>query len=165
MNLIGDLIIHEVRLVSNYEQLRLGFCVHLLVVLAQPHPRFQVLGNPVQSVSEILKLHLRGFHLGRLIEPQVVVAMQSMLSDVIRFGTGKAARLIRHAAGKTGTSQDFRDAWFVGFTADLVTGVWLGNDDSSPMNRITGGGMPAHLWRDFMFDALKGKPIRRLPAN
>ncbi len=101
----------------------------------------------------------------RLVEPRIVAGLQSMLSDVIRTGTGRAARLTRPAAGKTGTSQDFRDAWFVGFSAELVTGVWLGNDESKPMIKVTGGGLPARLWRAFMTDALEGVPARQLRAK
>jgi len=101
----------------------------------------------------------------RLVEPRIVASLQSMLSDVIQSGTGRAARIARPAAGKTGTSQDFRDAWFVGFSAELVTGVWLGNDDSTPMKKVTGGGLPARLWRGFMTDALKGAPARPLRAD
>ena len=85
-----------------------------------------------------------------------------MLKGVIDHGTGKAAKLARPAAGKTGTSQDFRDAWFIGFTNELVTGVWLGNDNSSPTKRVTGGSLPAILWRRYMTDALKGAPPRSL---
>jgi penicillin-binding protein 1A len=88
-----------------------------------------------------------------------------MLADAIGGGTGRAARIDRPAAGKTGTSQEFRDAWFVGFTAELVTGVWVGNDDAAPMNRVTGGGLPARIWRAFMTDALKGVPVRPLPGS
>ena len=102
---------------------------------------------------------------GRLLDPATVTAMQTMLQGVIDRGTGKAARLSRPAAGKTGTSQDFRDAWFIGFTNELVTGVWLGNDDSSPMKKVTGGSLPAMLWRQFMTDALKGVPARELAAD
>jgi penicillin-binding protein 1A len=101
----------------------------------------------------------------RLVEPRIVASMQSMLSEVIQSGTGRAAKIGRPAAGKSGTSQDFRDAWFVGFSAELVTGVWLGNDDSTPMKKVTGGGLPARLWRAFMTDALKGAPVRNLRAN
>jgi penicillin-binding protein 1A len=97
----------------------------------------------------------------RLVSPAVTADMQSMLRDVVRSGTGRAARLNRPAAGKTGTSQEFRDAWFIGFTAELVAGVWMGNDDSSPMKNVTGGSLPARLWRNFMTDALKGTPVRR----
>ena len=60
----------------------------------------------------------------------------------------------REAAGKTGTTQNSQDAWFVGFTTDYVTGVWVGNDDNSPVSGATGGGLPAHIWRDFMVRAL-----------
>ena len=102
---------------------------------------------------------------GRLVQPREVAALQTMLSDVVTTGTGRAARLRRPAAGKTGTSQEFRDAWFVGFTAEMVTGVWLGNDNSSPMKKVTGGSFPARLWKGFMTEALKGAPARRLRAN
>ena len=101
----------------------------------------------------------------RLVEPRIVAGLQTMLSAVIRSGTGRAANIGRPAAGKTGTSQDFRDAWFVGFSAELVTGVWLGNDNSTPMKKVTGGGLPARLWRSFMKDALKGAPVRHLSAD
>jgi penicillin-binding protein 1A len=67
------------------------------------------------------------------------------------------------AAGKTGTSQDFRDAWFVGYTANLVTGVWLGNDDNSPTKKATGGGLPVEVWTRFMRAAHQGVPMAALP--
>ena len=98
-----------------------------------------------------------------LVGKEIVKSMQSMLVNVIKTGTGRRARLERPAGGKTGTSQGFRDAWFIGFTAELVTGVWLGNDDSSPMKRVSGGWLPARLWRNFMTNALQGAPVRRLP--
>ncbi|MBK20626.1 MAG: penicillin-binding protein [Rhodospirillaceae bacterium] len=101
---------------------------------------------------------------GRLVEPESVRKIQSMLSDVIISGTGRRAKMQRPAAGKTGTSQGFRDAWFIGFTAELATGVWLGNDNSSPMKNVSGGSLPTILWRRFMIDALKRAPIKPLPA-
>jgi penicillin-binding protein 1A len=101
---------------------------------------------------------------GEEARPLHVAELVSMMTDVIAYGTGKAARLDRPAAGKTGTSQDYRNAWFVGFTADLVTGVWFGNDDNSPMKKVTGGMLPAHAWHDFMIEAEAGRPIRDLPA-
>lgn len=91
--------------------------------------------------------------------------MNWMLRQVIDQGTGKRARLDRPAAGKTGTSQKFRDAWFVGYTADYVAGVWLGNDNGSPMKRVTGGGLPALIWRDVMTDVHRGLPVRALPGG
>src|SRR5260370_11341326 len=92
-----------------------------------------------------------------------VAELNSMMMDVIAYGTGKAARLDRPAAGKTGTSQDYRNAWFIGFTADLVTGVWFGNDDNSPMKKVTGGMLPAKTWRAFMIEAEARRPARDLP--
>ena len=84
---------------------------------------------------------------------------------MIEHGTGKAAQIDRPAAGKTGTTQDFRDALFVGYTADLVAGVWFGNDDNSPMNKVTGGRLPARTWHNFMLEATRGEPIRPLPTG
>ena len=69
------------------------------------------------------------------------------------------------AAGKTGTSQDFRDAWFIGYTANLVTGVWLGNDDNSPTKKATGGGLPVEVWTRFMRTAHQGVPVASLPNS
>ena len=100
---------------------------------------------------------------GNVIAPKHLDALNLMLAGVIARGTGRAARIERPAAGKTGTSQEFRDAWFIGYTAELITGVWLGNDDGSAMKRVTGGGLPARLWRDYMTAALKGLPPRPLP--
>ena len=92
--------------------------------------------------------------------------MTGMLQDVIETGTGHGARLgKRQAAGKTGTSQDYRDAWFIGFTADYTTGVWLGNDDNSPTRKITGGLLPVDTWKMFMLKAHKGKKRRPLQAH
>jgi penicillin-binding protein 1A len=89
--------------------------------------------------------------------------MIRVMRETVVTGTGKAARLEgRPTAGKTGTSQDFHDAWFVGFTADLVCGVWIGNDDNSPMKRATGGGLPARIFHAFMTDAQEGLPVRPL---
>jgi penicillin-binding protein 1A len=79
--------------------------------------------------------------------------MMDLLSSVVRDGTGRAAQLDLPVAGKTGTSQDYRDAWFVGFTPDLVVGVWVGNDDNSPMKGVTGGSLPATIWHDFVKSA------------
>ena len=82
-----------------------------------------------------------------------------MLEDVIAKGTGYPNAIIgRPAAGKTGTTSDFRDAWFVGYTPDLVTAVWLGNDDYSRMNESYGGNVPARIWARFMKAALAGAP-------
>ncbi len=101
---------------------------------------------------------------GRVVAAPHVAAMNGMLARVISEGTGRAADINRPQAGKTGTSQHFRDAWFIGFTADLVAGVWMGNDDERPMKNVTGGGPPARLWRDFMKAAHRGLSPRALPG-
>ena len=99
----------------------------------------------------------------QVVDPQAVRGVTDMLRAVVAGGTGRGANPGRPAAGKTGTSQDFRDAWFIGYTGDLVTGVWMGNDDSSPMKRVTGGGYPAQLWRAYTRAALQGRPVKPLP--
>ena len=81
-----------------------------------------------------------------------------MLQKVVEVGTGRAANIGRVVAGKTGTTDDYRDAWFVGYTPDVVTGVWLGNDNNSKLPGITGGLMPAQVWADYMKVALINYP-------
>jgi len=104
--------------------------------------------------------------IGPVMSPENLAAMTGMMTDVVGYGTGKAARLDeRPTAGKTGTTQDYRDAWFVGFTADLVCGVWVGNDDNRPMKRVTGGRLPAHIFKAFMEDAERGLPVRPLAGQ
>ncbi len=89
--------------------------------------------------------------------------MTRLMTQTVMTGTGKAARLEdRATAGKTGTTQDFRDAWFVGFTADLVCGVWIGNDNNAPMVKATGGGLPARIFNGFMTQAEQNLPPRPL---
>jgi penicillin-binding protein 1A len=93
-------------------------------------------------------------------------AMTRLMQETVLSGTGKAARLDeRPSAGKTGTTQDFRDAWFVGFTADLVCGVWMGNDNSQAMKKATGGGVPARIFHSFMESAEQGLPVRPLAGT
>jgi penicillin-binding protein 1A len=77
-----------------------------------------------------------------------------MLATVVSSGTGRSAALSIPAFGKTGTTQDNRDAWFIGYAGDLVAAVWIGNDDNSPIPGLSGGGIPARVWRDFMVRAL-----------
>jgi penicillin-binding protein 1A len=86
--------------------------------------------------------------------------------QAIRSGTGKQANLgSRPAAGKTGTTQDFKDAWFVGYTRQLVAGVWIGADTGQTMGKgVTGGTLPAQIWKKFMLSATAGQPISPLPG-
>ena len=103
--------------------------------------------------------------LGRTIDARYVTMMNHMLAETLTIGTARKAELPGwQAAGKTGTSQDFRDAWFVGYTTHLVAGVWLGNDDSSPTRKMTGGGLPVEVWSRFMKAAHKGVPPAELPG-
>jgi penicillin-binding protein 1A len=103
--------------------------------------------------------------LGRIIEPGYVAMMNAMMRETILTGTAQKAQLPGWpAAGKTGTSQDFRDAWFIGYTGHLVTGVWLGNDDSSPMKKATGGGLPVEIWSRLMKAAHQGVAVASLPG-
>ena len=90
--------------------------------------------------------------------------MVRMMQGVIARGTGKKADIGRPAAGKTGTSQNWRDAWFVGFTPDWIAGVWVGDDRSRPMAKVAGGELPAEMWRRFMLAAHQGVPVSDFPA-
>ncbi|MBW3616446.1 MAG: PBP1A family penicillin-binding protein [Proteobacteria bacterium] len=94
--------------------------------------------------------------------PPLNAMMVSMMQRVIEQGTGRRGQFGRPAAGKTGTSQNHKDAWFVGFTPDWIAGVWVGNDDGRPMNQVTGGELPALIWRRFMIAAHEGLPVRDL---
>ncbi|MDF1793879.1 MAG: PBP1A family penicillin-binding protein [Thalassobaculaceae bacterium] len=96
------------------------------------------------------------------VSPKAAAALTVMLSEVVAHGTGHNAGLDRPVAGKTGTSQNYRDAWFAGYTADLVTVVWVGNDDGTAMKKVTGGGLPAEVFHDFMTAAHAGLPRRPL---
>jgi penicillin-binding protein 1A len=104
-----------------------------------------------------------GSGLGAVASPVAVREMLDVLSATVDWGTGKHAQIDRPAAGKTGTSQNFRDAWFIGLTAQLVTGVWVGNDDNKPMNKVTGGSLPVRIWHDYMAEALADEPPMPLP--
>ncbi len=102
---------------------------------------------------------------GRVIDPTAHAMMIDMMRETLRTGTARKAEIPNwDAAGKTGTTQDYRDAWFVGYTATLVTGVWVGNDDNSPMRKVTGSGLPADIWNRFMRAALAGSPPVALPS-
>ncbi|MGH1412094.1 MAG: transglycosylase domain-containing protein [Pelagimonas sp.] len=101
----------------------------------------------------------------RVIQPRAAGELIWMMEKVVTEGTGGRARLNnRPAAGKTGTSQEARDAWFVGFTADYVAGVWMGYDDNTPLSGVTGGGLPAEIWHEVMERVHEGLPVTPLPS-
>lgn len=102
--------------------------------------------------------------LGRVVDARHVGMMNAMMRETLAVGTARNASLPGWpAAGKTGTSQDFRDAWFVGYTAHLVTAVWLGNDDGTPTRHVTGGSLPVEVWSRFMRAAHRNVPVLPLP--
>ncbi len=104
--------------------------------------------------------------LGRVVEPQYVAMMNAMMQETLATGTARKADLPGwQAAGKTGTSQDFRDAWFIGYTSHLVTGVWLGNDDNSPTKKASGSNMPVEIWSRYMTAAHAGLDPVALPSG
>ncbi len=107
-----------------------------------------------------------GSGLGQVITWRDLGMMNDMMRAVVEEGTGRAARIPgRDIGGKTGTSQDYRDAWFIGYAPQLVMGVWLGNDDNTPTRRVTGGSLPARIFRIVMQKALEGLPARPLPGE
>ena len=96
------------------------------------------------------------------------VPLIELLESAVRRGTGRGAALDGFSAGKTGTTEDYRDAWFIGFNEQLVVGVWVGNDDNSPLPGTTGGGVPAQIWRNFMTEALgigTSRPVAPVPLT
>ena len=102
----------------------------------------------------------------RVIDAAVNRDMLAMMYGVVIGGTGGYASLHgREAAGKTGTTQDSKDAWFVGFTTDYVAAAWVGNDNSTPTRNVTGGTLPAYIWRDTMLVAQKGLPLNSLDKS
>ena len=103
--------------------------------------------------------------LGRIVDARYAGMMNTMLHETLVSGTARAASLPGwRAAGKTGTSQDFRDAWFIGYTSRLVAGIWLGNDDNTPTKHAVGGGLPVEIWSRFMRAALSRQAPAPLPG-
>ncbi|MCY4327796.1 MAG: penicillin-binding transpeptidase domain-containing protein, partial [Rhodobacteraceae bacterium] len=101
----------------------------------------------------------------RAVSRRTALLLTDMLRHVVEDGTGQRASLgARQAAGKTGTTQGARDAWFIGFTADYVTGVWMGYDDNTPLTGVTGGGLPAEIWKEAMLRIHDGVELRPLPS-
>jgi penicillin-binding protein 1A len=102
---------------------------------------------------------------GQVLSAYVVGMMNQMLMGVVEGGTGTAARIGRPVAGKTGTTSDYKDAWFMGYTPQLITGVWVGNDDNTPMKKVTGGMLPASIWHNYMIAAMAKIPVQGIPTS
>jgi penicillin-binding protein 1A len=120
----------------------------------------------VRSADGKLLYQRKGSSNGRIVEPQYVAMMNTMMQETLLTGTARKAELPGwQAAGKTGTSQDFRDAWFVGYTSHLIAGVWLGNDDNSPTKHVSGGNLPVEIWSRLMREAHKGVQVATLPSG
>ncbi|WP_303816719.1 transglycosylase domain-containing protein [Acidaminococcus timonensis] len=100
----------------------------------------------------------------QVVKPETAYMMISMMEDVMTRGTGRGAAINRVCAGKTGTTSDYHDAWFVGFTPDLACAVWIGDDNNDSLGGMTGGGEPATLWRTFMSNALANTPASDFDA-
>jgi penicillin-binding protein 1A len=130
---------------------------------------FAVIPHVIQKITAAngKLLYARNIQqLGRIIDARYVAMMNQMMSETLTIGTARKAALSGWpAAGKTGTSQDFRDAWFIGYTGHLVTGVWLGNDDGAPTKHVTGGSLPVEIWSRFMRGAHQGVPVASLPGT
>jgi penicillin-binding protein 1A len=121
--------------------------------------------DKVRTAGGKLLYKARNPGLGRVIDERHAAMMNQMMQETLATGTARKASLPGYpAAGKTGTSQDYRDAWFIGYTGHLVAGVWLGNDDNSATKKLTGGAMPADIWNRFMTAAHQGLPNADLPG-
>jgi penicillin-binding protein 1A len=102
----------------------------------------------------------------RIVSLRAVAAMNDMMNSVVAGGTGREAALALHpVGGKTGTTQSFKDAWFIGYTAHYAGGVWIGNDNASPMRGVTGGSLPAEIWKTVMLKAHEGLETQPLPGT
>ena len=127
----------------------------------QPH-----IISRVKTATGHLLYQRRGGNNGRVIAARDVAMMNTMMTETLLTGTARKGELPGwQAAGKTGTSQDYRDAWFIGYTSRLTTGVWLGNDDSSPTKKASGGSLPVEIWSRFMKVAMAGQPPTPLPGG
>ncbi|MFO1032835.1 MAG: penicillin-binding transpeptidase domain-containing protein [Hyphomicrobiales bacterium] len=108
----------------------------------------------------------QGDGLGSVVSDTDLGAMNTLFRSVVREGTATKAQFSAFdIGGKTGTSQDYRDAWFVGFTTHYITGVWMGNDDNTPTKKVTGGSLPVLVWKDVMEEAHKGLESEPLPGR
>jgi penicillin-binding protein 1A len=122
--------------------------------------------NRIRTPEGDVLFERSGSGLGQVASIESVALMNDMLQATVEMGTGTRAALAGWpAGGKTGTSQNFRDAWFIGFTANLTAGVWVGNDSDAPTSRASGANLPATIWSKFMSQAHEGVPVAQLPGT
>ncbi len=151
----------------------LGSSEVTLLEMTNGYAHFASNGKPVwaHGIKEIqtggITLYKREASMNKapLLKPSTIAAMNRIFMHTMRDGTARNANIDRDAGGKTGTSQQYRDAWFIGYTPGYVTGIWFGNDDNQPMHLVTGGGAPARSWKAYMSAALADKPRMKLPLT
>jgi penicillin-binding protein 1A len=127
-------------------------------------PEVHFVQRVTTTEGEVL-YEFNGGNTPRVVRSDVVGMMNSMMAGAVEAGTARKAAFAWPSAGKTGTSQNSRDAWYVGYTANLTTGVWFGNDDGAGMKKVTGGALPAQAWHEFMVAAHEGVPVAQLPGT
>jgi penicillin-binding protein 1A len=155
----------------NYRSLALGAQELTLLEMAQAYGAMAANGERLEAHGVVRIRRVGGQTVWRwrprerrrVIEGRPFRYMNLLMSRVVEEGTGTRARIEgRAVGGKTGTGNDYRDAWFIGFTPGLVAGVWVGNDDFTTTNRVTGGSLPAQIWREFMVTAARNVPVQPL---
>lgn len=127
-------------------------------------PEIHFVRRVTSSKGEVLYEHRPSVG-PRIARADVIGMMNAMMAQTVSDGTARRAAFGWPAAGKTGTTQNARDAWFVGYTANLTTGVWFGNDDGEATKNMTGGSLPAMAWNEFMAAAHEGVPVAQLPGG
>lgn len=157
---------------ENYRSLGLGAQGMTVMEMVTGYGAMAAGGYPIEphgierirrSNGQILWARRQAAEQQQVIDPRTVRMMNFLGATVVRAGTGTGARIEgREIAGKTGTSNDYRDAWFIGYVPGYVAGVWLGNDDNTPMNKVTGGLLSTEVWKGFMTVALRDTPIQPL---
>ena len=159
----GDFVAGKVILAAGNGSAALGADVGLdipvgperghIIVTERTRPLFNHVLGQVRQTDEVV-FRRPGATVRRVISAEAAAHTTDMLRAVVDWGTGKSAGFGIPAAGKSGTSQDFRDAWFIGYVGNLVTAVWVGNDNNAPMDRVTGSSIPAAIWKAFMAPAV-----------
>jgi penicillin-binding protein 1A len=142
-----------------------------MLELTQSYMVFANYGKKVEPVSILrvddrngVPLYTHRFKESQVLDENLVATLVDTMRGIVDYGTGRGAKLPRPIAGKTGTTSDYKDAWFFGFVPQLVCATWVGNDDNDPMNGVTGGWVPAQMWKDFMKEALVGVPAQDFKA-